>query len=142
MSHAIVCLAIAASVLILSASHAIAETGTASWYGWREDGNAMASGKAFHALGTNAASRTLPLGTHVRVTDLATGRHADVVIEDRGPYVRGRIIDLSLGTARELGIERQGLARVRVDVVEPGARIRVVAQNVRHRGKKKRKVVT
>jgi rare lipoprotein A len=87
---------------------------TAGFDGWREHGRRMADGHRFRALGTSAASRTLPLGSHVRVTNLATGRSAVVVIQDRGPYVRGRSLDVSLGTARVLGMEKKGLARVRV----------------------------
>jgi rare lipoprotein A len=63
--------------------------------------------------GKNAASRTLPLGTKARVTDLSTGKSAEVIIEDRGPYAKGRILDLSPSTARRIGITRHlGVAKV------------------------------
>lgn len=66
-------------------------------------------------LALRAALACLTLGTRVRVTDLATGRHVDVTVNDRGPHPRlGRLIDLSLGAARELGIKRRGVATVRV----------------------------
>jgi rare lipoprotein A len=69
---------------------------------------------SFQALGTSTASRTLPLGTRARLTNLDTGRSAEVQIDDRGPYVPGRFIHVSLGTARMLGMEKRGLARVRI----------------------------
>ena len=71
------------------------EEGVASFYGWKLHGRRMANGRRFNALGTSAASRTLPLGCRVRVTNLANGRSVDLTIEDRGPYVSGRIIDLN-----------------------------------------------
>jgi len=73
----------------------------------------MANGAPMNLKGNNAASRTLPLGTKAKVTNLETGKSATVVIEDRGPYVEGRIVDLSPATARKLGITpRQGLSKV------------------------------
>lgn len=94
------------------------QMGLASWYGDREEGRRMANGERFHAAGLTAASRRLPLGTRVRVTHIGNGRSVVVPITDRGPFVAGRIIDLSLGAARKLGIEHDGLAYVRVEVVE------------------------
>lgn len=79
--------------------------------------------------GSNAASRTLPLGTVAKVTDLSTHKSAVVIIQDRGPYVGGRIVDLSPSTARRIGITRRiGIARVRVTpiaVPRPERRIRL-----------------
>jgi rare lipoprotein A len=92
-----------------------AETGLASWYGSFEEGRPMASGKPFHAMGNNAASRTYPLGTHLLITNMMNGRHAEVVIEDRGPYVKPRILDVSRGTARILGFETQGVTMVQIE---------------------------
>ena len=77
----------------------------------------MANGMPFHANGINAASRTYPFGTRLLVTNLANGRQAEVVIEDRGPYIKPRILDVSRGTARVLGFEQQGLAMVRIEPV-------------------------
>jgi rare lipoprotein A len=75
----------------------------------------MADGNRMDPYGTNAASRTLPLGTTARVTNLATGQSAIVKIEDRGPYVKGRQVDLSPTTARQIGITRRiGVAPVKV----------------------------
>jgi len=88
--------------------------GIASYYAKRYGGRKMADGTPFNLNGANAASLTLPLGTTARVTDLETGRSAEVVIRDRGPYVGGRIIDLSPGTAHAIGIDRKGLAKVKV----------------------------
>jgi rare lipoprotein A len=94
------------------------QTGQASFYSTRYAGKTMADGTPMHLYANNAASLTLPLGTRARVTDLETGRSAVVVIRDRGPYVNGRIIDLSPATAHQIGLTaRQGLALVRVAVL-------------------------
>jgi rare lipoprotein A len=86
----------------------------AGWFAGRE----MADGTAMDPGGDNAASRTLPLGTTAKVTNLSTGQSALVTIEDRGPYAKGRLLDLSPNTARKLGISRrQGIARVRVSPI-------------------------
>jgi rare lipoprotein A len=90
------------------------EKGIASFYSWRHQGRRMANGKRFNTLGSTAASRTLPLGSRVRVTNLANGKSTDVTVEDRGPYVGARIMDLSLGAARRLGMTKMGLAVVRI----------------------------
>jgi rare lipoprotein A len=89
--------------------------GEASFYASRYSGRPWAVGSPMHLYSNNAASLTLPLGTTAKVTNLQTGRSAVVTIRDRGPYVHGRIIDLSPATARQIGItRRQGLARVEV----------------------------
>ena len=75
----------------------------------------MADGSKMDPQGDNAASRTLPLGTTAMVTNIATGQSAVVTIEDRGPYVKGRIVDLSPSTAQKIGITQDnGIARVKV----------------------------
>ena len=90
-------------------------TGKASFYADHYAGKTMADGTPMRLSGNNAASITLPLGTTARVTNLETGRSAIVTIRDRGPYVQGRIVDLSPATARKIGLERkQGLAKVEV----------------------------
>jgi rare lipoprotein A len=87
--------------------------GKASFYAASFAGRKMANGRRMDPNNTNAASRTLPLGTTARVTNLKTGQSVIVTIEDRGPYVRGRIVDLSPSTAREIGItRREGVAMV------------------------------
>ncbi len=91
------------------------EVGTASWYG-SESGNRTAMGTRFVPHGLTAAHRTLPLPTKVRVTNLHNGKHVDVVINDRGPFKHDRIIDLSQGAARKIGL--QGLAKVKIEYLE------------------------
>jgi rare lipoprotein A len=89
--------------------------GVASFYASRFAGREMADGGRMDPHGDNAASRTLPLGTKAKVTNIATGKSAVIIIEDRGPYAKGRIIDLSPSTARRIGITaRLGVARVAV----------------------------
>src|ERR1700687_1703043 len=97
------------------------QIGTASWYGSYFDGKPTASGEAYDMNDLTAAHPTLPLGSWVRVTNLHNGRAVVVRINDRGPVVPGRIIDLSYSTARVLRFESQGLQRVRLDVVRTRA---------------------
>lgn len=89
-------------------------TGLASFYGLELHGHKTANGERFNANGISAAHRSLPFGTQVRVTSLATGRSVTVRINDRGPFVHGRIIDLSAGAARAIGIS---LGKVRMECV-------------------------
>lgn len=89
--------------------------GKASFYASRYANRVMSDGSRMRPESNNAASLTLPLGTTARVTNLATGRSALVTIKDRGPYVRGRIIDLSPATAQRIGLQRrQGVTTVEV----------------------------
>jgi len=90
------------------------QSGIASYYGPQFAGRPMADGTPFDPESNHAASRTLPLGTWVRVTNLENGKSEIVQIRDRGPYVDGRIIDLSPRTARRLDMIEQGLADVEV----------------------------
>lgn len=92
-------------------------TGTASWYGLKSRGRKMANGRPFNPYALSAASRTLPLGTLVRVTSVRNRRQVLVRIADRGPYVNCRVIDLSLAAARVLGFEHQGLTPVTVEII-------------------------
>jgi peptidoglycan lytic transglycosylase len=92
-------------------------TGVASFYGGRFHGRQTASGVRFDSGAMTAAHRSLPFGTRVRVTHLGNGRSVDVRINDRGPYVGGRIIDLSQGAAGVIGMHGQGVARVKVTVL-------------------------
>ncbi len=94
------------------------QIGTASWYGDYFQGRATASGEPYNMYDLTAAHPTLPLGSWVRVTNLRNGRAVVVRINDRGPVVPGRIIDLSYSTARLLQFKAQGLQRVRLDVVK------------------------
>jgi rare lipoprotein A (peptidoglycan hydrolase) len=86
----------------------------ASWYGPGFEGRATSSGETFHQNGYTAASRTLPMGSHVRVTNLSTGRSVVVRVNDRGPFVKGRGLDLSHAAARQIGLDRKGVGAVRV----------------------------
>lgn len=99
---------------------ALVETGVASWYGPPYAGRKGADGKVYDQNAMTAAHRTLPLGSIVRVTNLTTNQTAVVKITDRGPFVRGRIIDLSLAAAKATGLYRMGVAKVRVEAWTPG----------------------
>ena len=107
-----------ACALALASAPACADwIGRASFYGF-ESGSHRADGKPFIPTQMGAAHWTLPLGTRVRVTDLATGRHVDVTINDRGPHPRlHRLVDLSLGAARALGITARGVVTVRLAIL-------------------------
>lgn len=91
--------------------------GLASYYGRFHDGQRTASGELFDMQAMTAAHRTLPFGTQVRVTNLKSGRAVVVRINDRGPFVKGRLLDLSYAAAKQLGVLRTGLARVRMEVI-------------------------
>jgi rare lipoprotein A len=106
------------------------QIGTASWYGEYFDGKQTASGEDFDMYDMTAAHPTLPLGSYVRVTNLHNGRVVVVKINDRGPVVPGRIIDLSFGAAQVLQFEQRGLQRVRLDLVKPRTEHRQVYQTV------------
>ncbi len=93
------------------------QVGTASWYGKDFDGKTTASGEPYNMYDLTAAHLTLPLGTQVRVTNLRNGKSVVVRINDRGPVVPGRIIDLSYSAARVLDVKARGLQRVRLDIV-------------------------
>ena len=89
--------------------------GKASFYAGKFDGRKMADGTRMDPQGDNAASKTLPLGTTAKVTNLQTGQSAVVTIRDRGPHVPGRIVDLSPQTAQQVGLDRhEGVSRVAV----------------------------
>jgi len=97
--------------------HAPYQIGTASWYGEYFEGRATASGEPFNMYDLTAAHPTLPLGTWVRVTNLSNGRRIFVRINDRGPIIPGRIIDLSFSAAQALNFQQKGLQQVRLDLV-------------------------
>ena len=86
-------------------------------------GGKTASGALYRPQAFTAAHRTLPFGTRLRVTDLKTRRHVQVTVTDRGPFVRGRVLDLSRGAAQALGMESRGVIQVRTEVLsENGGR--------------------
>jgi len=95
------------------------QVGTASWYGEAFDGRETASGETYDMYDLTAAHPTLPMGSWVRVTNLRNGRVITVRINDRGPIIPGRIIDLSYGAAQALRFRDRGLQRVRLDVMQP-----------------------
>jgi rare lipoprotein A len=95
------------------------QVGTASWYGSYFEGRPTASGEPYDMYDLTAAHPTLPLGSWVRVTNLRNGRKIYVRINDRGPVVEGRIIDLSYRAAEILQFKDRGLQRVRLDLVTP-----------------------
>ena len=92
------------------------ETGLASWYA--PSGHRSANGEVYDGNSLTAAHRTLPLGTLLRVTNLSTNQSVVVRVTDRGPFVRGRVLDLSTAAARATGVYRMGVARVRMEVVQ------------------------
>jgi rare lipoprotein A len=99
------------------------ETGIASWYGSKFDGGRTANGEIFDMNALSAAHRTLPLPSVVRVTNLENGRSMVLRVNDRGPFARGRIIDVSRRAAQLLGFHRNGTARVRVQIMANESRV-------------------
>jgi len=95
------------------------QIGTASWYGANFQGKETASGEPYQMYDMTAAHLTLPMGSYVKVTNLRNGKAVVVRVNDRGPIVPGRIIDLSYGAAQALQMRAHGLQRVRLDLVEP-----------------------
>lgn len=94
------------------------EAGEASWYGGKYHGERTASGERFDMNSMTAAHRTLPFGTKIRVTNRENGQTALLRVNDRGPFVEGRIVDVSRAAAEDLGFIQAGLALVRVETVE------------------------
>jgi rare lipoprotein A len=94
-----------------------ASSGLASFYG-QEHGNKTANGENYNSRELTAAHRTLPFGTRVRVTNVASGRSVTVRVNDRGPFVPGRVIDVSQAAAEQLGMVGRGVAKVKLDVVQ------------------------
>jgi rare lipoprotein A len=96
------------------ARHVVTQTGIASWYGPRFHGRRTANGEVFNQQKMTAAHRTLRFGTRVELTHVKNGRSVEVRINDRGPYLRGRIIDVSRAAAADLGMRNAGLAMVKL----------------------------
>lgn len=105
----------------VEAAQTYKERGVASWYGYetyyQKDGHMTANGEAFDPRKPSAAHKYLPLPTNVKVTNLDNGRSMLLRVNDRGPFVDGRIIDLSAGAAKQLGFYRNGTARVKVETI-------------------------
>jgi len=107
---------LAVLALAVSAAALPAEEGLASWYGGKFQGRRTASGEIFDTRQLTAAHRSLPFGSQVLVTNLENGKSVTVRINDRGPFVAGRVIDLSLAAAAAIGLAGRGLAAVRLEV--------------------------
>lgn len=120
---------VAASLALTSFAHAYAATGNASYYGGR---GRTASGA--HVGHMTAAHKTLPFGTMLRVTNLHNHRSAVVTVNDRGPFVRGRIVDVSVGAAGALGMRGSGVAPVRIEVVARGDDVAPTTRRITARG--------
>jgi rare lipoprotein A (peptidoglycan hydrolase) len=97
------------------------QKGEASWYGPGFHGRQTASGETFDQNDLTAAHPTLPLGTKAEVTDVETGKSVEVTINDRGPYIKDRVIDLSKAAAKELGMTEDGTTTVKIEADPPGA---------------------
>jgi rare lipoprotein A len=104
----------------------LSQTGIASWYGPGFHGKATASGEVYNQTEFTAAHQTLPLGTRVMVTNLENGSTAEVTINDRGPFAKGRIIDLSYSAAQTINMVGPGTALVRVDVLESPTKMNTI----------------
>ena len=95
------------------------QIGNSSYYAHKFHGRPTASGEIFDMNGLSAAHRELPLGTIIRVTHLGNGKAVTLKVNDRGPFIEGRILDLSLGAARELEMIEEGVAKVMIEIVKP-----------------------
>lgn len=113
----LVATAVAAAVLSSGTIAAYAQCGGASWYGPGFHGKRSASGEIFNQDAMTAAHKTLPFGTKLRVVDQRTGKTVTVTINDRGPFHRGRIIDLSRAAATELGFRQRGTTSVCIEQI-------------------------
>jgi rare lipoprotein A len=108
-------------IILLLTPFAIADdtlTGTASWYGPRFHGRLTASGEVFDMYAMTAAHRKLPMGTIVNIENTLNGKSVVVIINDRGPYIDGRMIDVSFGVAQKLDMVEHGLVPVKVRIVK------------------------
>ena len=114
---AVIAMAMAGSI---SQADAASQCGHASWY---KMGTKTASGERMNASALAAAHRSLPFGTKVRVENLSNGRSVVVRINDRGPFIGGRVIDLTQGAAERLGMIKSGVAKVKVTVVEGSGKL-------------------
>lgn len=94
------------------------QIGTASYYGKKFHGRKTANGEIFNMYKLTAAHRVLPLGTRIKVTNLGNGRWVEVKVNDRGPFIEGRILDLSFAAALELELVKDGTGRVMIEIVE------------------------
>jgi len=103
---------------VLEKADGYSETGIASWYGEDFHGKTTSNGEKYDMFGRTCAHKTLPLGTKVRIKNLENGLETQARINDRGPFVEGRIVDLTLTIAKELGMAEKGIAMVRVQPLD------------------------
>jgi rare lipoprotein A len=104
---------------VLDTARGYRQRGIASWYGYKFHGNKTSNGEVYDMYAMTAAHKTLPLPSYVRVTNLENGKQIIVRVNDRGPFAKGRIIDLSYVAARKLDIVKTGTARVEVEAIDP-----------------------
>ena len=116
MGRRFICLLLALLTLVTGCASSTSD-GLASYYADKYQGHKTASGERFDTARLTAAHRTLPFGTKVRVTNLDNGRSVVVRVNDRGPFVSGRIIDLSPAAAKQLDMLRAGVVRVKLEVL-------------------------
>jgi peptidoglycan lytic transglycosylase len=109
-----------------AANSHVSQTGIASWYGPGFHGKATASGEVYNQDDMTAAHQTLPLGSKVMVTNMENGRTAEVLVNDRGPFAKGRIIDLSYAAAQSINMVGPGTALVRLDVIDSPVPLRSI----------------
>lgn len=102
------CAAVAAVFIAVSPASSF----TVGWASYYKSGRLTANGERFNPMGLTAAHRSLPFGTKVKVTNLRTGKTVIVRINDRGPFIKGRVMDLSLGAAKVIGLTRTGVAKI------------------------------
>jgi peptidoglycan lytic transglycosylase len=114
----------------LAPENRLSQTGIASWYGPGFHGKATASGDIYNQADLTAAHQTLPLGTAVLVTNLENGSSTQVTINDRGPFAKGRIIDLSYAAAQSIDMVGPGTALVRVDIIDSPTRIQTIRSSL------------
>jgi rare lipoprotein A len=108
------------SYFLIHVTSAQVQTGKASFYADKFDGHPTASGEKYRHNKLTGAHKSLPFGTKVKITNLANNQSVEIVINDRGPYVEGRIVDVSRSAAEKLGFVNQGIAEVKLEVVDPG----------------------
>jgi rare lipoprotein A len=106
---------------VMAPSLRFLQSGVASWYGREQQGDLTANGETFNRHKMTAASRHLPFNSVVRVTNEKNGRSVQVRINDRGPYEKGRVLDLSEAAAESLDMKKSGTAPVKIEVVEPAS---------------------
>lgn len=107
-------------IFLVVFSNAQVQTGKASFYADKFEGSPTASGEKYKHNKLTAAHKSLPFGTKVKVTNVSNDQSVEVVINDRGPYVENRVIDLSKSAAEKLGFVNQGLAEVKIEILDPG----------------------